>query len=72
MNAGRLRPVLLVALLVVVAAAAAITLNMLLLGRTASSGDPVGRLTPRVHLPAAPAWTVRPAHGPIEDGGADD
>lgn len=72
MNADRLRVVLLGALVVVAAGAAAITLNVLLLGRTTNRSEPVGLLTPRVHLPAAPAWTIRPRHGPIEDGGADD
>ena len=72
MNADRLRVVLFGALVVVAAGAAAITLNVLLLDRTTNRSEPVGRLTPRVHLPAAPAWTIRPRHGPIEDGGADD
>jgi len=59
-------------LLVVAAALAAISLNLLLLERTAKQGDPVGGPTPRGQLPAAPVWTMRPARGPIEDGGADD
>ena len=63
---------LVAALLVGGAAAAAIVLNVLLLGRVSAQSDPVGRLTPRAHLPAAPHWTVRPARGRVEDGGADD
>jgi hypothetical protein len=63
---------LLVAAVAAVAAAAAIAANVLLLGSAAASNDPVGQLTPRVHLPAAPAWTVRPAHGHARDPGADD
>jgi hypothetical protein len=59
--------------LVAAAAAAAIALNLLLLGRASAQNDPVGTLSPRAHLPAAPAWTVRPAttrEG--EHDGADD
>ena len=55
-----------------VAAAAAIAANVLLLGSAAASNDPVGRLTPSTHLPPAPHWTIRPAHGRPHDGGADD
>ena len=56
---------LLVVLGVGAAAAAAIFLNLLLLGNAAAQNDPVGKLTPRANLPAAPAWTVKPepAHG---------
>ncbi len=63
---------LLVAAVAAVAAAAAIAANVLLLGSAAASNDPVGQLSPRVHLPAAPHWTIRPAHGHSHDGGADD
>ena len=63
---------MLAVLLVAAAAAAAILLNVLLLGRASPQNDPVGRLTPRVNLPAAPQWTVRPTTGRVEDGGADD
>ena len=62
---------LLVAVVAAVAAAA-IAANILLLGSAAASNDQVGKLTPRVHLPAAPAWTVRPPEGHAHDGGADD
>jgi len=61
----------LIPLLLFAAAAAAILLNLLLLNAS-SSNDPIGKLTPRANLPAAPGWTVRPTHGPIEDRGADD
>jgi hypothetical protein len=54
------------------AAAAAILLNLLLLGNAAAQNEPVGRLTPRANLPAAPQWTIRPAHGQVEHDGADD
>ena len=54
------------------AAAAAIVLNLLLLGNVAAQNDPVGKLTPRANLPAAPQWTIRPAHGPVEHDGSDD
>jgi hypothetical protein len=63
---------LLIVLAVVAAAAAAIGANILLLGRAAASNDPVGRLSPRTHLPAAPHWTVRPTAGRPHDEGADD
>jgi hypothetical protein len=54
------------------AAAGAIVLNLLLLGSAGARADPLGRLTPRTYLPAAPAWTVRPATGRPGDEGADD
>ena len=60
------------ALLAVVAVVAAVSLNVLLLAHASAGGGPVGRLTPRTQLPAAPQWTVRPIHEPVEDGGADD
>jgi hypothetical protein len=63
---------LLVLLVVAAAATAAITANVLLLGNAAASNDPVGRLSPRAHLPAAPHWTVRPTRGQPQDEGADD
>lgn len=58
--------------LVLVAAAVAVALNLLLLGRASAQNDPVGTLSPRAHLPAAPAWTVRPATHEREHDGADD
>jgi hypothetical protein len=60
------------ALLVGAAAAAAVVLNVLLLGAASAQNDPVGRLSPGAHVPAAPAWVTRPGHGQIEDAGADD
>jgi hypothetical protein len=68
---------LLVVLAVAVAAAAAIAANIVLLGSAAASNDPVGRLSPRAHLPRAhlppaPHWTVRPTTGHPHDEGADD
>ena len=54
------------------AAAAAVVLNLLLLGHASAQNDPVGRLSPRAHLPQAPAWTVRPAAHERERDGADD
>jgi hypothetical protein len=67
-----LRRKLLVAAVVATACAAAIAANVLLLGNAAASNDPVGRLSPRAHLPAAPHWTVRPTTGRPHDEGADD
>ncbi len=63
---------LLILLAVAVVAAAAIAANVLLLGSAAASNDPVGRLSPRANLPAAPHWTVRPTKGRPHDEGADD
>jgi hypothetical protein len=63
---------LLVAAIAAVVAAAAITANVLLLDNAAASNDPVGQLSPRTHLPAAPHWTVRPTRGDPHDDGADD
>jgi len=59
-------------LVVLAAAAAAIVANVVLLGSAAARNDPVGRLSPRAHLPAAPHWTVRPTAGRTHDEGADD
>jgi hypothetical protein len=63
---------LLILLVVAAATAAAIVANIVLLGSAAASNDPVGRLSPRANLPAAPHRTVRPATGRPHDGGADD
>jgi hypothetical protein len=63
---------LVVMLVVVAAAAGAIFANVLLLGSAAANNAPVGRLSPRTHLPAAPHWTVRPTTGRPHDEGADD
>lgn len=63
---------LIIVVIATVAAAAAIAANVVLLGNASASNDPVGQLSPRAHLPAAPHWTVRPTHGRPNDGGADD
>jgi hypothetical protein len=63
---------LLVAVVVAAAAAAAIVANILLLGSAAASNAPVGSLSPRTHLPAAPHGTVRPTTGKPHDDKADD
>ena len=63
---------LLILLVVAAATAAAIVANILLLGSAAASNDPVGRLSPRAHLPAAPPWRVVPVSGGPHDEGADD
>jgi hypothetical protein len=67
-----LRVKLLIALVVAAAAAGAILANVLLLGSAAANNAPVGRLSPRTHLPPAPHWTVRPPRGHPRDEGADD
>lgn len=58
--------------LVAIAAAGAIAANLALLDYAARANDPVGRLTPRAQLPAAPASVVRPQTGRIDDHGSDD
>jgi len=63
---------LLAAAVVAAAAAAAIVVNILLLGSAAASDAPVGSLSPRTHLPAAPHGTVRPTTGRPHDEQADD
>ena len=59
-------------LLVAAVAAAVIVLNVVLLGSASSQNDPAGRLTPRLKPAPAPAWTIRPTTGSVDDGGADD
>jgi hypothetical protein len=63
---------LLVVLVATAAVVAAIVANVLLLGSAAASNDPVGRLSPRAHLPPAPHGIVRPTTGRPHDGHADD
>ena len=63
---------LLVVLVAAAAVAAAIAANVVLLGRASAGNDPVGRLSPRAHLPAAPHGTVRPTSGRPHDEHADD
>jgi hypothetical protein len=60
------------AMLVVAAACTAVLLNLLLLGQAGRPDATVGHLKVDARLPSAPAWTVRPAQGRIEDRGADD
>ena len=67
-----MRGKLLIALVVVAAAAGAVLANLLLLSSAAADNAPVGRLSPRTHLPAAPHWTVRPTTGRPHDDHADD
>jgi hypothetical protein len=69
---SRLRAKVLIALVVGAAAAGAIAANVLLLGSAAANNAPVGGLSPRTHLPAAPHWTVRPTTGRPHDEHADD
>ena len=71
-SGGRLRLKLLVVFVVVTAAAGAIAANLLLLGSAAANNAPMGRLSPRAHLPPAPRWTVRPTSGRPNDEHADD
>jgi hypothetical protein len=68
----RVSTLVVVGLLVAAAAVSAVLLNLVLLGRAAAPNDPVGLLTPRANLPAAPQWTIRPTTGPVEGNGADD
>jgi hypothetical protein len=63
---------LLLVLAVVASAAAAVALNVLLLGNAAAGNDPVGKLSPKANLPAAPTWTIHPTTGKVENHRADD
>jgi hypothetical protein len=67
-----LRAKLLIAIVVAAAAVGATAANILLLGSAAADNAPVGRLSPRAHLPAAPHGTVRPTTGRPHDEHADD
>ncbi|HEY6068531.1 MAG TPA: hypothetical protein VIU81_07530 [Gaiellaceae bacterium] len=58
--------------LVLVAAAGALAANLALLNYAAAADDPIGKLSPRANLPAAPADVVRPRTGPIEHDRNDD
>ena len=71
-SGGSVRMKLLIALVVGAAAAGAILANVLLLGSASADNAPVGRLSPRAPLPAAPHWTVRPTTGHPHDEHADD
>jgi hypothetical protein len=63
---------LLASLLIAAAAVAAIAANLALLRYATASNDPVGKLTPRASLPAAPAQILRPVNRPPDNEGADD
>jgi len=63
---------LFIASVVAAAAVGAILANLLLLGSAAADNTPVGQLSPRAHLPAAPHWAVRPTTGQPHDEHADD
>ena len=65
----RLLPTL---VLIAASAVAAIAANLALLRYGSSSNDPVGRLRPVAHFPAAPADVVRPTKGPLEREHSDD
>jgi hypothetical protein len=63
---------LLVLALVAAAATAAIFTNLALLDYGSGANDRVGKLTPRAHLPAAPADVIRPRTGTVRDPESDD
>lgn len=61
-----------IAALVLVAAAGALAANLALLDYAAAADAPIGKLSPRANLPAAPADVVRTRTGPIEHDRNDD
>lgn len=62
-----------VTIAVVAAVVAAVVLvNLTLLGSGAAQSDPVGRLSPKAQLPAAPPGVVRPRTGPVAHDHEDD
>jgi hypothetical protein len=64
---------LLTLLAIAAAAAAAIVGNLALLRyASSSSNDPVGKLSPHLVLPAAPARVLPPVNRPPDNEGADD
>ena len=66
-------PKLVLTLLVIAAAAAAaIAANLALLRYASSGSDPVGRLSPHLSLPAAPARVLPPVNRPPRNEGKDD
>ena len=70
---GRMRSAVLLALVAAAAVILAVALNLVLLGRASAQNDRVGRLAPGNRIvPAAPAWTLRPVTGPVDDRRADD
>jgi hypothetical protein len=68
----RLWRIFAVALAASAVVAAAVLVNLAVLGAASSQNDPVGTLSPRAKLPAAPAWTVRPHTAHIEPGDSRD
>lgn len=58
--------------LVAAAAAAAILVNLTLIGYASTGNEPVGKLSPRAHLPAAPLDVIRPSTGHVEHDRSDD
>jgi hypothetical protein len=58
--------------LIAAAAGVAIVANLALLSYASSGNDPVGKLSPRANLPAAPADVIRPQEGPVRGSEADD
>lgn len=68
-----MRSAVFLAIVVAAAVVFAGALNLVLLGRASAQNDRVGRLAPGNRIvPAAPAWTVRPVTGPVDDRRADD
>lgn len=64
--------ILVVLALIGAAATGAIFANLALLNYGAGANERVGRLTPRAHLPAAPADVIRPRVGTVRRGESDD
>jgi hypothetical protein len=63
---------LVVVAVIAAAATGAIFANLALLDYAAAPTEPVGRLTPRANLPAAPADVVRPRTGTLDRRESDD
>lgn len=63
---------LVVVALIAAVATGAIVANLALLDYAAAPTEPVGKLTPRANLPAAPADVVRPRTGKINSRESDD
>jgi hypothetical protein len=68
-----MKSAVLLTVVVAVAVTLAVALNLVLLSKASAQNDRVGRLAPGNRItPAAPAWTVRPVTGPVDDRRADD
>jgi hypothetical protein len=65
------RVVVVIALVIAVGAGAIFT-NLALLNYGTSSDSPVGKLTPRADLPAAPTDVVRPLTGRVDEQSRGD